>query len=64
MGKFGNSSIESFPEKTLNINNNLEEFQKKDLVNMLQEHSTTYALEYTDMKVIDPNTSIHNIYIE
>ena len=31
---------------------------------MLQEHSSSYAWEYTDMKGIDPNICIHHIYIE
>ena len=56
--KIGNSTIEIFQGKTLNINNNLEEFQKKELIKMLQEHSSTYAWEYTDMKGIDPNNCI------
>ena len=64
MEKFGNYTIEIFQGKTLNINNNLEEFQKKELIKMLQEHSSAYAWEYTDMKGIDPNTCIHHIYIK
>ena len=31
---------------------------------MLQEHSSTYAWEYTYMKGNDPDTCIHHIYIE
>jgi len=64
MEKFGNSTIEIFPGKTLNINNNMEEFQKKELIRMLQEHSYSYAWENIDMKGIDPNTCKHHIYIE
>ena len=62
--KFSNSLIEIFLVKTLNINDNLEESQKEELIKMLQEHSSTYAWEYTNMKGIDPNTCIHHIYIE
>lgn len=50
MENFGNYLIEIFLGKTLNINNNLEESQKKELIKMLQEHSSAYAWEYTDMK--------------
>ena len=32
MEKFGNSHVEIFPDKTLNINNKLEEFQKSKLL--------------------------------
>ena len=31
---------------------------------MLQEHSSPYSWEYTDMKGTDLNTCIHHIYIE
>jgi len=48
----------------LNINKNLEELQKKKLVEILQKHSFAYAWEYTDMKGIDPTTYMHHIYIE
>jgi len=60
MEKFGNSTIEIFQGKTLNTNNNLGEFQKKELI----KHSSAYAWEYTNMNGIDPNTCIHHIYIE
>ena len=63
MDKFGNYLIKKFPGKTLNINNNLEESQKKELVKMLQEHSSAYAWEYTEMKGIGPNTCMHHIDI-
>ena len=35
MEKFGNSSIEIFPGKTLNVNENLEDIQKKQLIEIL-----------------------------
>jgi len=53
MEKFGNSLVYIFPRKTLNFNNNLEEFQKTQLIKMIQKHSFTYAWEYIDMKGID-----------
>jgi len=62
--KFGNSLIENFPRKTLNVNENLEELQKNQLVEVLQKNSYAYAWEYTDMRGIDPKTCIHNIYIK
>jgi len=64
MEKFGNFQAENFSDKTLNINNNLEEFQKRKLLQMLQKHSSSYAWEYTDMKWIDPKNCMHNIYIQ
>jgi len=62
MENFGNSLIEIFPGKTLNINDNLEESQNQQLIKMLQEHSSTYAWEYTNMKGIYPNTCMHRTY--
>ena len=64
MEKFGNSQLEIFLDKTLNINNNLEEFQKRKLIEMLQRHSSAYAWEYTDMKGIDPKTCKHHIILK
>lgn len=45
MEKFGNSLVENCPGKTLNINNNLEEFQKRKLTKMLQKYSSSYACD-------------------
>jgi hypothetical protein len=59
-----NEAIENFQGKTLNINLNLEENQKKQLIKILQTHSDAFAWEYTDMRGIHPNTCIHHIYIE
>ena len=64
MDKFGSSTIEIFPRKTLNINKNLEKSQQEELVKILQRHSSAYAWEYTDMKGISPKTCTHHIYIE
>jgi len=64
MENFGNSSIEFFPRKKLNSNENLNELQKKKLIEILQKHSSAYAWEYNDMKRIDPKTRIHHIYID
>ena len=44
MEKFGNSLIDFFLGKTLNINDIIKEYQNKELVKMLQEHSSAYAL--------------------
>ena len=64
MEKFGNSQVEIFLDKILNINNKLEEFQKMKLIQMIENHSSSYAWEYTDMKGIDPKTCMHHIYIQ
>eukprot|EP00253_Pinus_taeda_P021927 PITA_21927 len=62
--EFGNSKIEIFLGRTLNINNNLEKLQREKLIKTLQQHFAAYAWEYTDMKGISPKTCIHQIYIE
>ena len=64
MEEFGSSTVEIFLGKTLNVNNNLEKIQQEKLIKTLQQHSSTYAWEYTDMKGISPKTFIHHIYIE
>ena len=64
MENFGNSSIKKNSGKILNINENLEELQKKKLVDIFQKHSSSYAWEYIDMKGIYPKTYMHHIYIE
>ena len=64
MEKFGNSTIEIFRGKSLNINKNLEILQQEKLIKTLQEHSSAYAWEYIDMKGISLKTCIHHIYIE
>jgi len=63
MENFSSSQVGNFPRKTLNINNNFEESQKKKLIKMLQKQSSAYAWEYTDMKGIDPKTFMHHVYI-
>jgi len=45
MEKFGNSSIEIFPRKTLNVNENLKEVQKNQLIEILHKHSSVFAWE-------------------
>lgn len=50
MEKNGNTLLEISRNKTLNINNNLEEFQKEQLIKMLKKHSSAFVWEYTDMK--------------
>ena len=64
MEKFGNSLIEVFTGKTLNVNENLEEMQKNQLIEILQKHSSAFAWEYTDMRGIETKTCIHINYIE
>ena len=58
MEEFGNSTVEIFLGKSLNINKNLENLQQENLIKTLQQHSSSYAWEYTDMK------GIHHIHIE
>ena len=48
----------------MNINENLEELQKNQLVETLKKHSSSYAWEYTDIKGINPKYCMHHIYIE
>ena len=64
MEEFGNSTVEIFPRKSLNINKNLEKIQQVELIKTLQKHYSTYAWEYTNMKGISPETYIYHIYIE
>ena len=64
MEEFGSSTVDFFPRKTLNINKNLEKLQEENLIKTLQQHSSAYAWEYTDMKGLSPKTCIHHIYIE
>ena len=42
----------------------MERLQQEKLIKTLEQHSSAYAWEYTDMKVISPKTCIHHIYIE
>eukprot|EP00253_Pinus_taeda_P028776 PITA_28776 len=64
MEEFGSFTIEFFLGKTLNINKILEKSQQEELTKILQQHSTAFAWEYTDMKGIDPKFCIHHIYIK
>ena len=64
MEEFGSSTIEIFPGRRLNINNNLEKLQREKLIKTLQPHSAAYAWEYTDMKGTSHKTCIHHIYID
>ena len=50
MEEFGSSTVEIFPGKTFNINKNLEILQQEKLIKTLQQHSSAYAWEYTNMK--------------
>ena len=64
MEYFGNSSTKIFPGNTLNVNKNMEEFQKKKLMETLQKNYFAYAWAYINMKGINPKTCMHHIYIE
>ena len=61
MEEFGSSMVEIFPGKTLNIKKKLEILQHEKLMKKLQQHSSAYACEYTNMKGISTNTCIHHI---
>jgi len=64
MEKFGNCSIEIFIGKTLNVNENLKEVQKNQLLEILQKRYSEFPWEYINMRGIGPKTCIHHIYIE
>jgi hypothetical protein len=57
-------SIEISPGKSLNINANLDEQQKQNLIQVLSKYQQAFAWEYSDMKGIDPQLCTHHIYIE
>jgi len=59
-----NVVIEIHPGKTLNINSQLEEFQKQQLIKILKQQTGAFAWEYTYMRGIQPNTCIHHISLE
>lgn len=50
--------------ENLNINENMEELQKNQLVETSRKHSSAYAWEYTYIKGINPKNCMHHIYIE
>jgi len=50
--------------KTLNINPNLSESQKKKLVDILRKHKEAFVWDYSDMKGIPADLCTHHIYIK
>lgn len=52
------------PGKNLNINSNLLESQKKQLVDVLQKYKEAFTWDYLDMKGILSNLYTHHIYIK
>ena len=64
MNEWGSKTVEIFLGKPLNINFVLNNTQKNQLIHTLKKLSVVFAWEYTDMRGIHPNTSIHHIYIE
>ena len=57
-------TIDIFPRKTLNINSTLDNLQQEQLVQIFQNHSTTFSQKYNDMKGMHQSTCIHHIYIQ
>ena len=57
-------TIEIEPGKTLNINPNLTDNEKQQLIKLLQENKEAFAWDYTDMKGISPELCTHRIYIK
>eukprot|EP00253_Pinus_taeda_P007729 PITA_07729 len=57
-------TVEIEPGKTLNINPNLTNDQKQQLMKLLRENKEAFAWNYTDMKGISPELCTHHIYIK
>eukprot|EP00253_Pinus_taeda_P035744 PITA_35744 len=57
-------TIEIEPGKTLNINPNLTDDQKQQLMKLLKENKDAFVWDYTDMKGISPELCTHRIYIK
>lgn len=58
------TTIEIEPGKTLNINPDLVDNEKQQLIKLLQENKEAFAWDYTDMKGISPELCTHRIYIK
>jgi len=56
--------VELEPRKTLNIDPNLSESQRKQLVDILWKHKEAFSWDYADMKGIPTNLYTHHIYIK
>lgn len=48
----------------MNVNENLKEVEKNQLIDILQEHYFDFPWEYNNMRGIGPETCIHHIYIK
>eukprot|EP00253_Pinus_taeda_P024635 PITA_24635 len=57
-------TVEIEPGKTLNINPNLTDDKKQQLMRLLKENKEAFAWDYTDMKGISPELCTHRIYIK
>lgn len=60
----GSVPMELEPGKTLNINPNLSESKKKQLLDVLQKHKEAFSWDYSDMKGIPAYLCTHHIYIK
>lgn len=59
-----NITIEIEPGKTLNINPNLTDDEKQQLMKLLCENKEAFTCDYTDMKGIYPELCTHCIYVK
>eukprot|EP00253_Pinus_taeda_P003383 PITA_03383 len=57
-------TVEIEPGKTLNINPNLTDDKKQQLMKLLRENKEAFAWDYTDMNGISPELCTHRIYIK
>eukprot|EP00253_Pinus_taeda_P010407 PITA_10407 len=57
-------TVEIEPGKTLNINPNLTDDKKQQLMKLLRENKEAFAWDYIDMKGISPELCTHRIYIK
>lgn len=57
-----NNPVEIEPGKFPNINDNLHRDQQRNLIQVLQKYKGYFALDYPDMKGIDPKLCTHHIY--
>ena len=56
--------VEIEPGKSLNINPNLTDAEKQQLMKLLRENKEAFTWDYTDMKEISPELCTHRIYIK
>ena len=50
--------------RTLNIDANLDDLQRKTLIQILQKYKKDFSWEYSNMRGINPQLCTHHIYIE